>query len=248
MNPQHNTEFPVNGCDSDAEKKKSLDRKKNKTSIIFYQKLTFNLKPHSGKKRFCFSLRGDPYDPTTTFSQHRCAWPTSCVFHCWLSHTKPDIHTPTVTAQCDPVILQGWEEFLFASVPQLSRRVRPLGQRWVKRRPKRGGGARRKVTEGWGWKCLVCSWPVHEVSWCMCRGESPGTGWPSLITTDWFYAGTVTFSNIKRHYVWEQFSANWKLIKKLQLQNEGVLLRCAAMLEISHLTRRLNKDSKSSSC
>lgn len=104
-------------------------KKKKKTlrSIIFDQKLTSNLKPRSGKKGFCFRSCGDLFDPRTTFSQHRRAWPTSCVFHCWVSHTKPDIHTPTVTAQCDPVILQGWEEFLFASVPQLSRRVWPLG-------------------------------------------------------------------------------------------------------------------------
>lgn len=114
-------------CKKKRRKKKTLTGKKNKRSIIFDQKLTSNLKPEAEKKGFCFRLCGDLFDPRTTFSQHRRAWPTSCVFHCWVSHTKPDIHTPTVTAQCDPVILQGWEEFLFASVPQLSRRVWPMG-------------------------------------------------------------------------------------------------------------------------
>lgn len=35
------------------------------------------------------------------------AWPTSYVFHCLVSHTKPDIRTPTVTAECDRVIPRG---------------------------------------------------------------------------------------------------------------------------------------------
>lgn len=45
---------------------------------------------------------------------------TSCVFNCSVSHTKADIHTPTLTAERDPVIPPGREEFLFTRLLQLS--------------------------------------------------------------------------------------------------------------------------------
>lgn len=69
---------------------------------------------------------------------------------------KPDVHTPTVTAERDPVILRGWEEFLFPSLPQLSCRLLRCGGFGgdVMGEPgaKRGQGS--KTRAGWWESCL----------------------------------------------------------------------------------------------
>lgn len=65
---------------------------------------------------FCLGLCCALFDLSTTFLNTTMPGPLP-VFHCSVSHTKPDVHTPTVTAERDPVIVRGWEEFLFTSLP-----------------------------------------------------------------------------------------------------------------------------------
>lgn len=88
--------------------------------LTFFMKATLNPKTFKWKMGFFLPLRlcCALSDLRTTFLNTTMPGPLP-VFHRSVSHTKPDIHTPTVTAECDPVILQGWEEFLFASLPQL---------------------------------------------------------------------------------------------------------------------------------
>lgn len=105
------------------------------------------------------------------FSQHHRAGPTSCVFHCSVSHTKPDIHTPTVTAEHDPVISKAER----SSCSQVCRSC--LTGCWVGGfavvEPVARKGAGSKVTAGRGGKsCLVYSQPLHNTSWYTWEAKS----------------------------------------------------------------------------
>lgn len=97
--------------------KKLTKKIKKHVIFVFFSSWTF-----SSKRPFVWPCP-KPFWPYRDFSRCCHAWPTSCVFSCSVSHTKPDVHTPTGRFMLDRVILQRWEEFLFTSLLQLSRRL-----------------------------------------------------------------------------------------------------------------------------
>ncbi|TNN44189.1 hypothetical protein EYF80_045606 [Liparis tanakae] len=59
-------------------------------------------------------LKPEQWSRNRDFAQHHGARTTSCFFHpLRLAYQTRRSHTPTVTAERDPVILRGREEFLF---------------------------------------------------------------------------------------------------------------------------------------